>query len=203
MALQRINWTQIDSSNVPSGSTVYLGSIPTPLDGVYTDVLFIADQEGVLHDFFYYLSGYTPYTGSTWGFATTGSNIFHGTEVIYGPLSVYTNSGNSITTNGPIFVSGSSGSTSLGEGYIILSGNPANGIPEILLYSSDPINKSTLFFSLSGINNVVNPWPGPTITQINSDGNLESVIGFQKLYWMDRWKSNIFYSNSYGIRIDS
>jgi hypothetical protein len=37
MPLQRINWTQIDSANVPSGSTVYIGSMTTPVDGVYTN----------------------------------------------------------------------------------------------------------------------------------------------------------------------
>ena len=90
MALQRINWTQIDTLNVPSGSTVILGSILTPLDGVYTDVLFIADENGVLHNFFYYLSGYTPTTGVTGNFAVlTGDNIFHGSELIYGPVTIF------------------------------------------------------------------------------------------------------------------
>ena len=37
MALQRINWTQIDSANVPSGATVNLGSLSTPIDGIYTE----------------------------------------------------------------------------------------------------------------------------------------------------------------------
>jgi hypothetical protein len=60
MALQRINWTQIDSSNVPSGTTVNLGSLLTSLDGVFTNELYI---EGI--NFFDYLTGYTPSTGIT------------------------------------------------------------------------------------------------------------------------------------------
>ena len=36
MALQRINWLQIDTENVPSGSDVTLGSAQYPLDAVYT-----------------------------------------------------------------------------------------------------------------------------------------------------------------------
>jgi len=67
MALQKINWTQIDSSVVPSGVTVNLGSNSTPLSGVYTKKLYIGekDNEEELHDFFWYLSGYTPATGYT------------------------------------------------------------------------------------------------------------------------------------------
>jgi hypothetical protein len=57
MALQRINWTQIDTEHVPSGSTIDLGSLPSPLDAVHTDKLTII---GV--DFFDWLEGYT---GST------------------------------------------------------------------------------------------------------------------------------------------
>jgi len=67
MALQRINWTQIDTERVPSGKTVNLGSLLTPLDGVFTKKLSIGEEgnEEVLHDFFWYLSGYTPATGFT------------------------------------------------------------------------------------------------------------------------------------------
>ena len=36
MALQQINWTQIDTQNIPSGSTVTLASIETPFEAVYT-----------------------------------------------------------------------------------------------------------------------------------------------------------------------
>ena len=61
MALQKINWTQIDSEHVPSGSTVDIGQfgIPTSVDGVHTNELSIL---GV--DFFDYLIA-IGYTGST------------------------------------------------------------------------------------------------------------------------------------------
>lgn len=35
MALQQINWTQIDTQNIPSGSTVTLASIEYPFEAVY------------------------------------------------------------------------------------------------------------------------------------------------------------------------
>lgn len=101
MALQKINWTQIDSANIPSGSTVNIGSLLTPVDGVYTNVLFIADELGDLHDFFYYLTGFT--SGATSNFAIlTGNNIFHGVQTIDGPLIVYSG----ITVDGSINITG-------------------------------------------------------------------------------------------------
>jgi len=42
MALQQINWLQIDTANVPSGSIVDLGSILKPLHAVYAENLFIS-----------------------------------------------------------------------------------------------------------------------------------------------------------------
>ena len=41
MALQKINWEQIDTGNIPSGSTIVLGSIQTEFDGIYTKSLYI------------------------------------------------------------------------------------------------------------------------------------------------------------------
>ena len=42
MALQQINWLQIDTANVPSGSIVDLGSVSKSLHAVYADNLFIS-----------------------------------------------------------------------------------------------------------------------------------------------------------------
>lgn len=42
MALQQINWLQIDTANVPSGSIVDLGSISKPLHAVYAENLFVS-----------------------------------------------------------------------------------------------------------------------------------------------------------------
>ena len=45
MALQQINWLQIDTANVPSGSIVDLGSISKPLHAVYAENLFVSGVE--------------------------------------------------------------------------------------------------------------------------------------------------------------
>ena len=42
MALQKINWLQIDSTNVPSGSVIDVGAIDGPLHAGYFDNLFIS-----------------------------------------------------------------------------------------------------------------------------------------------------------------
>jgi hypothetical protein len=44
MALQQINWLQIDTATVPSGSEIDLGSIIGSLHAVYADNLFISGQ---------------------------------------------------------------------------------------------------------------------------------------------------------------
>jgi hypothetical protein len=42
MALQQINWTQIDTSNVPSGSIIDLGAVSGSLHAVYADNLYVS-----------------------------------------------------------------------------------------------------------------------------------------------------------------
>ena len=44
MALQQINWLQIDTANVPSGSIVDLGAISGALHAVYADNLFVSGR---------------------------------------------------------------------------------------------------------------------------------------------------------------
>ena len=44
MALQQINWTQIDTSTVPSGSIIDLGAISGALHAVYADNLATSDR---------------------------------------------------------------------------------------------------------------------------------------------------------------
>ena len=44
MALQKINWTQIDTAVVPSGTTIDLGTISGPLHAVYAENLYISGQ---------------------------------------------------------------------------------------------------------------------------------------------------------------
>jgi hypothetical protein len=42
MALQRINWQQIDTANVPSGSIIDLGAVSGALHAVYADNLYVS-----------------------------------------------------------------------------------------------------------------------------------------------------------------
>jgi len=42
MALQKINWTQVDTENVPSGSTIDIGKIDGPLHAGYFENLYIS-----------------------------------------------------------------------------------------------------------------------------------------------------------------
>lgn len=181
MPLQRINWTQIDSANVPSGSTVYIGSMSTPVDGVYTNKLFIGEQgnQDLLHDFFFYLSGYTGFTG----FATLSTNVFNGDQMINGSVYVL-NDGNS---DNYIIVSGITGSTEINNGFIILRGpNDETSAPYIALISTDPVNKSSFYTYINGFNSDINPWDGPIIAQINNLDLQQSIIGFQSYTgWTD------------------
>ena len=41
MALQKINWTQIDTQNVPTGTTIDLGMFNKPLNAVYAENLYL------------------------------------------------------------------------------------------------------------------------------------------------------------------
>lgn len=44
MALQQINWLQIDTANVPSGSVIDLGAVSGALHAVYADNLFVSGE---------------------------------------------------------------------------------------------------------------------------------------------------------------
>jgi len=71
MALQQINWTQIDTSNVPSGSIIDLGAVSGTLRAVYADNLYISGVSlGLSSD------GLNLYTASLKNaIETTGSNL--------------------------------------------------------------------------------------------------------------------------------
>jgi hypothetical protein len=43
MALQQINWLQIDTTNVPSGSVIDLGAVSGALHAVYAENLYADD----------------------------------------------------------------------------------------------------------------------------------------------------------------
>jgi len=42
MPLQKINWTQIDTANVPTGTTIDLGTVGKPLNAVYAENLYLS-----------------------------------------------------------------------------------------------------------------------------------------------------------------
>jgi hypothetical protein len=74
MALQRINWTQIDTENVPSGSVIDLGSISGALHAVYAENLYISGQ--TLEDIILGSDEINAYTASLKSaIELTGSNV--------------------------------------------------------------------------------------------------------------------------------
>jgi hypothetical protein len=74
MALQRINWTQIDTENVPSGSVIDLGSISGALHAVYAENLYISGQ--TLQDIILGSDEINAYTASLKNaIELTGSNV--------------------------------------------------------------------------------------------------------------------------------
>ena len=75
MALQKINWTQIDSITVPSGYTVQIGKIDGPIDAIYSENI--------------YLSG-----------VSISDLYLNGGSFSQGVLTLTSNSGNTITVTG-------------------------------------------------------------------------------------------------------
>ena len=75
MALQKINWTQIDSITVPSGYTVDIGKIDGPIDAIYSEKI--------------YLSG-----------VSIGDLYLNSGSFSQGVLTLTSNSGNTITVTG-------------------------------------------------------------------------------------------------------
>jgi hypothetical protein len=74
MALQQINWTQIDTARVPSGSIIDLGAIDGPLHAVYAENLFISGQ--TLNDIILGSDEINLYTSSLKNaIELTGSNV--------------------------------------------------------------------------------------------------------------------------------
>jgi hypothetical protein len=105
MALQQINWDQINSENVPSGSTVNLGSALTPLSTIYTDSLIVNGNDITGNG-----SGTSGSSGSS---GTSGSNGLTGSSGTSGTSGARGSSGTSGTSgvNGVDGTSGSSGTS--------------------------------------------------------------------------------------------
>jgi hypothetical protein len=75
MGLQKINWTQIDSSNVPENVIVDIGSQSKPINAIYSENLYI--------------------TGTSIGDLLINNGTFSG-----GTITLSSNSGNTITISG-------------------------------------------------------------------------------------------------------
>jgi hypothetical protein len=76
MALQQINWLQIDTTNVPSGSHIDLGAIDGELHAVYAENLFISGVPLAQYVNSAGFDGINVYTASLKAaIQTTGSNV--------------------------------------------------------------------------------------------------------------------------------
>lgn len=82
MALQKINWTQIDSLNIPSGHTVDIGNPTGSINSIYADNIYLSGTP--IQDIFG--GGIFAETGSFW--ATTNDLQITGSLVISGSLNV-------------------------------------------------------------------------------------------------------------------
>lgn len=83
MALQRINWTQIDSINIPTGYTVDIGNPTGSINSLYADNIYLSGTP--ITDLFISGSLFSQ-TGSFW--ATTNDLQITGSLKISGSLSV-------------------------------------------------------------------------------------------------------------------
>lgn len=82
MALQKINWTQIDSLNIPSGYTIDIGNPTGSINAIYSDNIYLSGTP--IQDLFG--GGIFAETGSFW--ATTNDLQITGSLAISGSLSV-------------------------------------------------------------------------------------------------------------------
>jgi hypothetical protein len=107
MALQRINWTQIDTETVTPGTTIDLGSSTTPLNAVYADNLYVSGTS--LTDL---TTGSSGTSGSSGLSGTSGSSGSSGSSGARGTSGTSGTSGSSGLT-GSSGTSGTSGSSGI------------------------------------------------------------------------------------------
>jgi hypothetical protein len=125
MALQQINWLQIDTTNVPSGSVIDLGAVSGALHAVYADNLFIS--------------------GVSLGLSSDGLNLY--TASLKDALET---TGSNLTVKGNLLVKGTttainSTTVAIGDNVIELNGTSAvNGG----LLIKDPTSPNTISGSL-------------------------------------------------------
>lgn len=130
MALQKINWTQIDTAVVPSGTTIDLGAISGPLHAVYAENLYISGQ--TINDFI----------------AEAGTDELNLFSASVKTALEFT--GSNLTVKGDLLVKGTtttinSTTVAIGDNIIELNGtSAANGG----LLVKDPTNPNTISGSL-------------------------------------------------------
>ena len=118
MALQKINWTQVDTENVPSGSTINLGSPSGSLNAVYADNLYISGTS---------VTALIAAGGGTGG--TGGTNGSSGTSGING-------------TSGSSGTAGSSGTSGAGTAITLTDGTSTINNVDKITFSGATITDS-------------------------------------------------------------
>ena len=133
MALQQINWTQIDTSTVPSGSIIDLGAVSGTLRAVYADNLFVSGVSlGLSAD------GINLYTASLkTAFETTGSNLtVIGNLLVKGTTTAIDSTTVSIGDN----IIELNGSSAANGGLLVRDPTSPNTISGSLLWDTDLVN---------------------------------------------------------------
>jgi len=129
MALQKINWTQVDTENVPSGSIIDLGSSSGPLHAVYADNL--------------YISGTSVTDLIAAGGGTGGTGGLSGTSGTSGSSGVAGTSGTSgIGTSGTSGTAGSSGTSGAGTAITLTDGTSTINNVDKITFSGATITDS-------------------------------------------------------------
>ena len=130
MALQQINWTQIDTSTVPSGSIIDLGAVSGTLRAVYADNLFVSGVSlGLSSD------GINLYTASLkTAIETTGSNLtVKGNLLVKGTTTAIDSTTVSIGDN----IIELNGSSAANGGLLVRDPTAPNTISGSLLWDTD------------------------------------------------------------------
>ena len=130
MALQQINWTQIDTSTVPSGSIIDLGAVSGTLRAVYADNLFVSGVSlGLSSD------GINLYTASLkTAIETTGSNLtVKGNLLVKGTTTAIDSTTVSIGDN----IIELNGSSAANGGLLVRDPTSPNTISGSLLWDTD------------------------------------------------------------------
>ena len=130
MALQRINWTQIDTETVTPGTTIDLGSSTTPLNAVYADNLYVSGTS--LTDL---TTGSSGTSGSSGLSGTSGSSGSSGSSGARGTSGTSGTSGSS--GNGTSGTSGSSGQDGINGSNVYIENSTGDLIIEVINMQDD------------------------------------------------------------------